>query len=61
MKSGVYTHMRTNIEINDKLMKDALRAKGDKTKREVVEMARPGSQPTHNGRLHAGHLPGGGD
>lgn len=30
--------MRTNIEINDKLMKDALRATGAKTKREVVEM-----------------------
>ncbi|MBI4984708.1 MAG: type II toxin-antitoxin system VapB family antitoxin [Rhodocyclales bacterium] len=29
--------MRTNIEIDDKLMKDALRATGAKTKREVVE------------------------
>ena len=30
--------MRTNIEIDDKLMKDALRATGAKTKREVVEL-----------------------
>ncbi|MES2297210.1 MAG: type II toxin-antitoxin system VapB family antitoxin [Pseudomonadota bacterium] len=30
--------MRTNIEIDDKLMKDALRATGAKTKRDVVEM-----------------------
>jgi Arc/MetJ family transcription regulator len=30
--------MRTNIEIDDKLMKDALRATGAKTKREAVEM-----------------------
>jgi Arc/MetJ family transcription regulator len=30
--------MRTNIEIDDKLMKDALRAAGVKTKREVVEL-----------------------
>lgn len=29
--------MRTNIEIDDKLMEDALRATGAKTKREVVE------------------------
>jgi len=29
--------MRTNIVIDDKLMKDALRATGAKTKREVVE------------------------
>jgi Arc/MetJ family transcription regulator len=29
--------MRTNIDIDDKLMKDALRATGAKTKREVVE------------------------
>lgn len=29
--------MRTNIEIDDKLMKDALRATGAKTKREAVE------------------------
>ena len=31
--------MRTNIEIDDKLMKDALRATGAKTKREAVELA----------------------
>ncbi len=30
--------MRTNIEIDDKLMRDALRATGAKTKREVVEL-----------------------
>ena len=30
--------MRTNIEIDDKLMKDALRASGAKTKREAVEL-----------------------
>ena len=30
--------MRTNIEIDDKLMKDALRATGVKTKRDVVEL-----------------------
>jgi Arc/MetJ family transcription regulator len=30
--------MRTNIEIDDKLMKDALRLTGAKTKREAVEM-----------------------
>ena len=30
--------MRTNIEIDDKLMKDALRAAGAKTKREAVEL-----------------------
>jgi Arc/MetJ family transcription regulator len=30
--------MRTNIEIDDNLMKDALRATGVKTKREAVEM-----------------------
>ena len=29
--------MRTTIEIDDKLMKDALRATGAKTKREAVE------------------------
>jgi Arc/MetJ family transcription regulator len=33
------THnMRTNIEIDDKLMKDALEATGAKTKREAVEL-----------------------
>jgi Arc/MetJ family transcription regulator len=30
--------MRTNIVIDDRLMKDALRATGLKTKREVVEL-----------------------
>ncbi|WP_028455207.1 type II toxin-antitoxin system VapB family antitoxin [Chitinilyticum litopenaei] len=30
--------MRTNIEIDDKLMSDALRLTGAKTKREAVEM-----------------------
>jgi Arc/MetJ family transcription regulator len=30
--------VRTNIEIDDKLMKDALRATGAKTKREAVEL-----------------------
>jgi len=31
--------MRTNIEIDDKLMKDTLKVTGLKTKREVVDMA----------------------
>ena len=31
--------MRTNIVIDDKLMRDALRATGLKTKRETVELA----------------------
>ena len=31
--------MRTNIEIDDKLMKDTLEATGLKTKREAVELA----------------------
>jgi Arc/MetJ family transcription regulator len=35
---GRYTSMRTNIVIDDKLMKAALRATGLKTKREVVEL-----------------------
>lgn len=30
--------VRTNIEIDDKLMKDALKVTGAKTKREVVEL-----------------------
>ena len=30
--------MRTNIEIDDKLMKDALRVTGAKSKREAVEI-----------------------
>lgn len=33
-----YTSMRTNIEIDDKLMADALQATGLKTKREAVEL-----------------------
>lgn len=31
--------MRTNIEIEDRLMKDALKVTGLRTKREVVELA----------------------
>ena len=31
--------MRTNIDIDDKLMKDTLKATGLKTKREAVELA----------------------
>jgi Arc/MetJ family transcription regulator len=31
--------MRTNIEIDDKLMKESLEATGLKTKREVVDLA----------------------
>jgi Arc/MetJ family transcription regulator len=31
--------MRTNIEIDDKLMKDTLKVTGLKTKREAVELA----------------------
>ena len=31
-------HMRTNIEIDDELMRKALKASGAKTKREAVEM-----------------------
>lgn len=31
--------MRTNIEIDDRLMKDTLKATGLKTKREAVELA----------------------
>ncbi len=34
---GSYTSMRTNIVIDDKLMRDTLRATGLKTKREAVE------------------------
>jgi Arc/MetJ family transcription regulator len=34
-----YTSMRTNIVIDDKLMRDTLRATGLKTKREAVEVA----------------------
>lgn len=32
-------HMRTNIEIDDRLMQDALKVTGLKTKRETVELA----------------------
>ena len=34
----VYTSVRTNIVIEDKLMRDTLRATGLKTKREAVEL-----------------------
>ena len=34
-----YTSMRTNIVIDDKLMRDTLRATGLKTKREAVDEA----------------------
>lgn len=34
----IYTSMRTNIVIDDKLMRDTLRATGLKTKREAVEL-----------------------
>lgn len=34
----VYTHMRTNIEIDDKLIKDTLKITGLRTKREAVEL-----------------------
>lgn len=34
----VVHHMRTNIEIDEKLMKDALKATGAKTKRAAVEL-----------------------
>jgi Arc/MetJ family transcription regulator len=34
-----YTSMRTNIVIDDRLMRDTLRATGLKTKREAVEEA----------------------
>jgi Arc/MetJ family transcription regulator len=33
-----YTHMRTNIVIDDKLMKETLRLTGLRTKREAVEL-----------------------
>jgi len=33
------THMRTNIVIDDKLMKQAMRASGAKTKRDAVQHA----------------------
>lgn len=37
--NGFYTHMRTNIEIDDKLMRETLKATGLTTKREVVDRA----------------------
>ncbi|WP_235582368.1 type II toxin-antitoxin system VapB family antitoxin [Rhizobacter sp. Root16D2] len=37
--SEIHIIMRTNIVIDDKLMRDALRVSGAKTKREVVELA----------------------
>ena len=37
-RSLAYTSMRTNIVIDDKLMRDALRVSGLKTKREAVEL-----------------------
>lgn len=37
-QAKTYTSMRTNIVIDDKLMRDALRATGVKTKREAVEL-----------------------
>jgi Arc/MetJ family transcription regulator len=36
--ANMSTQMRTNIEIDDRLMKDALKATGAKTKREAVEL-----------------------
>lgn len=37
--AGARVHIvRTNIEIDDKLMKEALKSTGAKTKREVVEL-----------------------
>ncbi len=40
VKGASCTHfMRTNIEIDDKLMKDTLKITGLKTKREAVELA----------------------
>jgi Arc/MetJ family transcription regulator len=38
LASEIVHSMRTNIEIDDKLMKDALKATGVKTKREAVEL-----------------------
>ena len=38
LKQGELHTMRTNIVIDDKLMRDALKATGLKTKREAVEM-----------------------
>ena len=42
IKGGGYTHgqvMRTNIEIDDRLMAEAMAASGSSTKRETVEAA----------------------
>jgi Arc/MetJ family transcription regulator len=36
--SQVYTSMRTNIVIDDELMRETLRATGLRTKREAVEL-----------------------
>ncbi len=52
--------MRTNIEIDDKLMRDTLRATGFKTKREAVEeglrtllrLSRQADVRRMRGRLH---------
>jgi Arc/MetJ family transcription regulator len=35
--NGAYTSVRTNIVIDDKLMREALRASGASTKKEAVE------------------------
>lgn len=35
---GEFIHMRTNIDIDDKLIRDTLKVTGLKTKREVVEL-----------------------
>ena len=37
-ENGMVHKMRTNIEIDDKLMKDALRVTGARTKKEAVEL-----------------------
>jgi len=37
-ESKAYTSMRTNIVIDDRLMRDTLRATGLRTKREAVEL-----------------------
>ncbi len=42
--------MRTNIEIDDKLMRDALKATGLRTKREVVEEGLRGLLQLHEQR-----------
>ncbi len=39
IESAIFVYMRTNIEIDDKLMKDALEASKAKTKKEAVEIA----------------------